>query len=98
MTKLLRKSLQDHENELEKLSDAPREFAEALASEIRAYCEKMAHLRHTLVDPKENTVTLSLKGGKLVVKAFNAEAWTIDDAHLLNQDEMMSAVLRFLHS
>lgn len=56
---------------------------------MRAYCTGNERLRFSSAAVKLNAVTVSHKDNRLIVKCFGADAWTVDDMHLIDQDEML---------
>ena len=92
------KTLTERQAELENARSAPADAAEAFANDIRDFCQSNEKLRFVNVDDNFNTVTITRAGAGdvLRIKCFGTGAWTIDDAHLIDLDDVLDEVLTFL--
>ena len=93
-----RQTLTERQAELENARSAPADAAEVLANDIRDFCQNNEKLRFVNVDDNFNTVTITRTGtgDVLRIKCFGIGAWTIDDAHLIDLDDLLDEVLTFL--
>ena len=92
------KTLTERQAELENARSAPADAAEVLANDIRDFRQNNEKLRFVNVDDNFNTVTITRTGtgDVLRIKCFGIGAWTIDDAHLIDLDDLLDEVLTFL--